>query len=718
MLTQSKRQTWTATAACLIVGMVVSTGNAWADERLASASSPGKILDVSLQVSSDGRLAYQVSRRGKQLIAPSRLGFVLANGAPLDANFKIARQVVTRHDSTWEQPWGERRFVRNHYTEMRVDVRQKDAAGRRLAIVFRVFDDGVGFRYEFPQQAHMKAVHISDELTEFVVAQPATAWWQPAGEVWALEYPIQKSPLREVGMANTPLTIRTDDGTHIAFHEAALVDYASMWLRRVEGQKLRAHLTPSVSGAAVVRKGAFTTPWRTMQIADDAPGLYMSDLVLNLNEPNALGDVSWVKPSKFIGVWWEMHLNRSTWGGGAKHGATTAHTKRYIDFAAKHGIRGVLVEGWNLGWDENWPGSGASFSFTEPYPDFDLAGLAAYAAARNVRLVGHHETGGNIARYESQMDAAYKLYAKLGVDTIKSGYVTDAGAAQFAGPGRSVRFGYTDSQEGVRHFAKAVKEAAKYKLSIDTHEPVKDTGLRRTYPNWLTREGARGVEYNAWGNPVNQIGVYAHAQRADGLHARRAQFARRGRPLVQFDPGQAAGELRRDLFAGGDGGRPDRALRAVSGGVQIHQGCADRLVRHARALGRSGGAHRHRAQGQAIGGLVYRRRHRRQCPLAVPVARLPRSGQALSGRDLSRRRSGRLPQRAPVRPDHRKAGGVFDRYAGPAPGAGRRAGDQDHDQGLTLRWRETASQSGILAITLISKSKPYSHVTPTAVTVG
>ncbi len=502
---QSKRQTWTSTAACIIVGMVVSSGNAWADELLASASSPGKVLDVSLQVASDGRLAYQVSRRGKQLIAPSRLGFVLANGAPLDANFKIARQVVTQHDSTWEQPWGERRFVRNRYTEMRVDVRQKDAAGRRLAIVFRVFDDGVGFRYEFPQQAHMKAVHISDELTEFVVAQPSTAWWQPAGEVWALEYPIQKSPLREVGMANTPLTIRTDDGTHIAFHEAALVDYASMWLRRVEGQKLRAHLTPSVSGAAVVRKGPFTTPWRTMQIADDAPGLYMSDLVLNLNEPNALGDVSWVKPSKFIGVWWEMHLNRSTWGAGAKHGATTAHTKRYIDFAAKHGFRGVLVEGWNRGWDDNWPGSGASFSFTEPYPDFDLAGLAAYAGSRNVRLVGHHETGGNIARYESQMDAAYKLYAKLGVDTIKTGYVTDAGAAQFAGPGRTVRFGYTDSQEGVRHFTKAVKEAAKYKLSIDTHEPVKDTGLRRTYPNWLSREGARGVEYNAWGNPINEV---------------------------------------------------------------------------------------------------------------------------------------------------------------------------------------------------------------------
>lgn len=502
MRTQSNRQSWTSTACCVILGMVVSTGKVWADELLATASSPGKVLEVSVQVAGDGRLAYQVKRHGKALIAPSRLGFVLANGAPLDAGFKIARQVVTQHDDTWEQPWGERRYVRNHYTELRVDVRQKDAAGRRLAIVFRVFDDGVGFRYEFPKQAVM---HISDELTEFVVAQPATAWWQPAGEVWALEYPIQKTPLGEVGMANTPLTIRTEDGTHIAFHEAALVDYASMWLRRVEGQKLRAHLTPSASGPAVTRKGAFTTPWRTMQIADDAPGLYMSDLVLNLNEPNKLGDVSWVKPSKFVGVWWEMHLNRSSWASGAKHGATTANVKRHIDFAANNGMRGVLVEGWNLGWDGDWAGSGASFSFTEPYPDFDLAGLASYARSRGVRLVGHHETGGNIARYEAQMEAAYQLYAKLGVETIKSGYVTDAGAAQFAGPGRKTHFGYTDSQEGVRHFAKAVSEAARHKLSIDTHEPVKDTGLRRTYPNWLSREGARGVEYNAWGNPINEV---------------------------------------------------------------------------------------------------------------------------------------------------------------------------------------------------------------------
>jgi alpha-glucosidase len=488
----------------LLVAIALGAGPAMADELLAKLDSPGKVLTVSVQVSNDGRLSYQVERKGALLIAPSRLGFVLASGMPLDGGFGLDKKLETEHDDTWEQPWGERRFVRNHYRQVRLDVSQKKN-GRKLALVFRVFDDGIGFRYEFPGRRANEITRIADELTEFNVAPAATAWWQPAGEIWALEYPIQKTPLREVGMANTPLTVRTADGTHIAFHEAALVDYASMWLRRVEGQKLRAHLAPSAFGAPVTRTGSFHTPWRSMQIADHAAGLYMSDLVLNLNEPNALGDVSWVKPSKFIGVWWEMHLNRSSWGSGTRHGATTANTRRHIDFAAKHGFRGVLVEGWNLGWDGDWPGSGAEFSFTKPYPDFDLKGLAAYASERGVRLIGHHETGGNIARYEQQMDAGYKLYAKLGIDSIKSGYVADAGAARFAGPGGKIAFGLTDSQQGVQHFVKAVREAARYKLAIDTHEPVKDTGLRRTYPNWLSREGARGVEYNAWGTPVNSV---------------------------------------------------------------------------------------------------------------------------------------------------------------------------------------------------------------------
>ncbi|MRW90434.1 glycoside hydrolase family 97 protein [Duganella sp. FT80W] len=481
---------------------------AWAPlhaEVLGSVDSPSHALSVKVQLEDGGRLTYQVLRKGKLLIAPSRLGFLLANAPQMDQGFALAASAVSAHDDTWEQPWGERRFVRNHYQELRLDLVQKDQDGRKMAVVFRVFDDGVGFRYEFPEQPQLPLTQISDELTEFVVAPVATAWWQEAGEKAALEYPIRRTPLAEVGTANTPITIRTADGTHIAFHEAALVDYASMWLRKVAGQTLRAQLTPSAFGPPVERHGAFTTPWRTMQIADDAAGLYMSDLVLNLNEPNKLGDVSWVQPGKFVGVWWEMHLEQSTWGAGPKHGATTANTKRYIDFAARNGFRGVLVEGWNLGWDGNWSGSGSSFSFTQPYPDFDLPAVTDYARAKGVRLIGHHETGGNIARYEQQMDAGYQLYAKLGVDSIKSGYVTDAGTALFPGPNGSTHFGYTDSQEGARHYLKAVTEAARYKLAIDTHEPIKDTGLRRTYPNWISREGARGMEYNAWGNPINSV---------------------------------------------------------------------------------------------------------------------------------------------------------------------------------------------------------------------
>ena len=492
------------TAAVLAASLTLCL-NAWAQQRIAGASSPGQLIDVEVQVDGAGKLGYAVKRRGKEVIGLSRLGFNLANAPRLDGGFSLHRQAVSEHDSTWEQPWGERQFVRNRYRELRVELEQKKHAGRKLAVVFRIYDDGVGFRYEFPAQSQLQTVEILDELTEFTVAQPATAWWIPAGELPGLEEEIRKAPLAEIGIANTPLTLRLADGTHIAFHEAALVDYASMWLRKVDGQKLRAMLAPSSYGPAVVRSGAFTTPWRTMQIADDAAGLYMSDLVLNLNEPNKLGDVSWVKPSKFVGVWWEMHLQQGTWNAGPKHAANTANTRRYIDFAARNGFRGVLVEGWNLGWESDWGHGGADFSFTRSYPDFDLPGLAAYAKSKGVRLVGHHETGANLPAYERQLDAAYRLYAKHGVDSIKSGYVHEAGGMQFTGRDGKPRYGHYDSQDGVRHFQKAVTEAAKYRIAIDTHEPVKDTGLRRTWPNWLTREGARGVEYNAWGNPPNSV---------------------------------------------------------------------------------------------------------------------------------------------------------------------------------------------------------------------
>ncbi|MEH6435249.1 glycoside hydrolase family 97 protein [Massilia sp. DD77] len=478
---------------------------AWAQQLIASATSPDQLIGVEVQVDGGGKLGYTVKRRGKEVIGLSRLGFNLANAQKLDGGFSLREQKLSEHDGTWEQPWGERQFVRNRYRELRVAVEQKNKGNRRLDIVFRIYDDGIGFRYEFPAQPQLRNVEILDELTEFTVAQPATAWWIPAGELPGLEEEVRKAPLKEIGIANTPLTLRLDDGTHIAFHEAALVDYASMWLRKVDGQKLRAMLAPSSYGPAVVRQGAFTTPWRTVQIADSAAGLAMSDLILNLNEPNKLGDVSWVKPSKFVGVWWEMHLQSGTWNAGPKHAANTANTKRYIDFAAKNGFRGVLVEGWNQGWESDWGHGGADFSFTRSYPDFDLPGLAAYAKSKGVRLIGHHETGANVPAYEKQMDAAYKLYAKHGVDSVKSGYVHEAGSALFTGRDGKPRYGHYDSQDGVRHFLKAVTEAAKYRIAIDTHEPVKDTGLRRTYPNWMTREGARGVEYNAWGNPPNSV---------------------------------------------------------------------------------------------------------------------------------------------------------------------------------------------------------------------
>jgi alpha-glucosidase len=489
-----------------LAASLLGAGAARADAVIATVASPDRQLVLTLQTTGEGRLAYRVERAGKPLINASRLGLLLSNAHQLDGGFKLVSQQTTEHDHTWEQPWGESRHVRDHHRELLVQLQQPDQQGRRMALRFRVFNDGLGFRYELPDQPQLPLARISAELTEFDIAEPATAWSIPAGEQLVLEYPIQRSPLAEVGLVNTPLTMRTQSGLHLALHEAALVDYSSMWLRRVQGQKLRAQLAPGATGPAVERHGAFTTPWRTLRVAATAGALYESNLELNLNEPSRLGDVSWVQPGKFAGVWWEMHLERSTWHSGARHGATTANAKRHIDFAAQHGIRGVLVEGWNVGWDGNWVGSGSAFDYLKSMPGFDLDAVTAYAKAKGVKLVGHHETGGNIARYETQMEAAYALYAQLGVDVVKSGYVTDAGTAQFASTGGATHFGFTESQQGVRHFQRAVEAAARHRIAINTHEPVKDTGLRRTWPNWVSREGARGQEFNAWGNPVNPVG--------------------------------------------------------------------------------------------------------------------------------------------------------------------------------------------------------------------
>jgi len=472
-------------------------------ETVASLASPDKVLSVAVELDGDGRASYSVSRNGHVVIAPSRLGFLLTDAPKLERNFAFAGADTSSHDENWEQPWGEWRFIRNHYNELRLHLKERIAPSRKLDIVFRLYDDGLGFRYEFPDQAAMKDVHIGEELTEFAVADPAQAWWEVGGEWNRYEQLYQHTRLDQVSQAHTPLTVKTDNGLYIAFHEAALVDYSAMWLRRVDGQRLKTVLAPSSQHAAkVVRMAPFTTPWRTMIIADSAPGLYMSHIELNLNEPGKL-DVSWFKPYKYVGIWWGMHIGDQTWGSGAKHGATTANTKQYIDFAAANGFKEVLVEGWNYSWDDDWFANGHDLSYTKPYPDFDIKAVAAYAKSKGVRIIGHHETFGKTDNYEAQLDAALDLLSGLGYDSIKTGYVADAGGFRVKGADGKLYYEYHDGQASAVHHLKVVTAAGERHIAVDDHEPIKDTGLRRTYPNWVSREGARGQEYNAWGNPPN-----------------------------------------------------------------------------------------------------------------------------------------------------------------------------------------------------------------------
>lgn len=471
-------------------------------EQVAQVASPDGRLAVQLDLDGDGRLAYRVQRDGKPVLADSHLGFVLRNGRQLLRNLALEKQAQRSVDQTWEQPWGERRYVREHYNELRATLVEKDQDHRRFDVVFRVFDDGVGFRYDVPSQPALREAQIVQELTEFAIARPATAWWIPALQWNREEYLYHRTPLAEVGIAQTPITLRTEDGLHLSLHEAALVDYAGMNLMR-EGNILRAALTPG-SPTPVVRATPFVTPWRTIAIADTAGGLVESNLILNLNEPNKLGDVSWFTPAKYVGVWWSLHLDEQSWATGPKHGATTENTKRYIDFAAANGFRGVLVEGWNPGWDGDWFANGWNFDFTRATPDFDLPGLAKYGAGKGVHLIGHHETGCAVSHYERQLDAAFALDARNGIDVVKTGYVCDAGQIerQDAVDGPVLRE-WHEGQWMSNHNLRVLEAAAKRHIAINSHEPIKDTGLRRTYPNWVSREGARGMEYNAWANPPN-----------------------------------------------------------------------------------------------------------------------------------------------------------------------------------------------------------------------
>jgi len=466
--------------------------------------SPGNVLRVTLSLNGEGRAQYRVDRLGKPVIADSQLGFLFTDQPQMLRNFEITGQRARDHDETWTTPWGEDRTIRDHYRELIVDLQEKSSLKRRMSIEVRAYDNGVGIRYRLPDREGGKATNIAEELTQFRVAQDGKAWWAPAFESNREEYLYNETPVSGIATAQTPLTMVLADGTHLSIHEAALVDYSGMNVAQVEGTLLKAVLTPSSSGPKVSRTGEFTTPWRMLTIAPDAPSLYAArNLILNLNDPNKLGDVSWVTPRKYVGIWWGMHLDTQSWASGAKHGATTENALKLIDFAAANGIPGMLVEGWNIGWDGDWFANGWDFSFTQPYPDFDLPRVAAYAKKKGVHIIGHHETSANIAHYESQMEAGFDYFRSLGIDAVKTGYVSDAGGVQARAPDGQIRFEWHEGQVMARHHLKVVTEAAERRIMINAHEPIKDTGLRRTYPNWVSREGQRGMEYNAWGVPKN-----------------------------------------------------------------------------------------------------------------------------------------------------------------------------------------------------------------------
>lgn len=485
----------------LFLFVVVGTSTLLADES-AMVSSPNG--EISVTVSTDGgRLYYEVSYKGKPVLAPSRLGFRLSEADGFDDGLSITGAAETSGDETWTLPWGERETVRNHFNELKVTVAEQKGPKRYLNVIFRVFDDGLGFRYDVPADSGFGAIGITDEITEFAFAEEARVWWIPARWWNRYEYVYNETQLHQVPMAHTPITMRRDDGLHISVHEAALTNYSGMSLEKSHGTTFKANLAPGPDGVKVRQEGAFVTPWRTIQIAEAATGLLNSNLILNLNEPNKLGDVSWVQPGKYVGIWWGMHLGVESWGAGPIHGATTENTKRYIDFAAKYGFDGVLVEGWNEGWDGDWFHNGDVFNFTKPYPDYDFDELGQYARERGVRIIGHHETSGSVTNYENQMADSFALFAKNGIAQVKTGYVAHAGDIKRLDEDGNAVYEWHDGQFMSQHHERVLIEAAKHKISINAHEPIKDTGLRRTYPNWLAREGARGQEYNAWGSPGN-----------------------------------------------------------------------------------------------------------------------------------------------------------------------------------------------------------------------
>ena len=497
-----------------------------------SIQSPSEQLNLSFFTDEYGTAAYLLSFKGKTVIDTSTLGFEFKNAPTLSQNIAIETSNTRSIDETWDMPWGEQSTVRNHYNELSINLQETLAPNRHFRLVFRLFDDGLGFRYEFPEQDGMDTVIIAEELTKFQLTGDHTTWWIP-GDWDIYEHLYNTTKVSEINAiskrdhpnlaqttiphnaVNTPVTMRTEDGIHLSFHEANLTDYAGMTLKvDTTNLKLESALVGSGRmGYKVKTQTPFNTPWRTITVTEKATELVDSKLILNLNEPNQLGDISWFKPTKYVGIWWEMHLGKSSWNlASGKHGATTENAKSYIDFAADNNIGAVLIEGWNTGW-EHWIGFDdreGVFDFVTPYEDYNLEEVVNYGKEKGVEIIMHHETSAAPRTYEQQLDTAYQLMKDLGIHAVKTGYV-----------GKIIPEGeYHHGQWMVNHYRKVLEQGAEYQVAINAHEPIKATGIRRTFPNAISREGLRGQEFNAWasdgGNPPEHLPIIAFTRMLAG----------------------------------------------------------------------------------------------------------------------------------------------------------------------------------------------------------
>ena len=489
-----------------------------------SIKSPNNGIKLSFEIV-DGVPTYSVNNKNKKVISLSKMGLLFNNNIDFSKDLKLLETKSSSFNNSWKPLYGEEEMITNNYNELIVSLSNNVY---KMNIFFRVFDDGVAFKYVVPKQNKFNSYDLIDEKTEFNISSKDSALWIPAFSYRRYEFLYANSPVDDISKnyysknvedisydtlgidaAHTPLTIKKDNELFISIHEANLVDYSSMTLKPKGNGKLEVELYPWSDGIKVKSTTGINSPWRTIQIANNSSELLDSNIILNLNDdPDKNEDFSWVKPGKYMGVWWEMiGTNESTWWPSKNHGANNSKVIDYMNFASKHGFEGLLVEGWNKGWYPEWccSGNGIPFSFTETVEDFDLDILSNYGKEKNISLVGHHETGGQIQNYENQLEDAFTLYNKYGIKNIKTGYVNDVSKniKRFDEDG-NIHREWHHGQYMVNHFHKVIELAAKYKLNIITHEPIKDTGLRRKYPNFISREGAKGQEFNGfWTNGVN-----------------------------------------------------------------------------------------------------------------------------------------------------------------------------------------------------------------------